>query len=488
MINVSIQLERLVKQYFEKKNLPLDIALTFSDVVIRDNFSSIDSRSDIKNLKAHLAREIYLNIPIVSANMDTVTDSRLAIALARLGGLGFVHQFFSLEDRLLEVEKVKRADNAVIDEPVTILPDIILKEAKEVMDRYQVSSALVTDKDRQLLGILTVRDYHFKTDDSLPVAKIMKPMPLVVAGPDVTRKEVIKIFDQSKFEKLPLVDKKNRVVGLMCAKDIAKERAFPDALRDRKGRLMVGVAIRLNADYLKETAVLIAAGTDVILLDTARANSQRVRESAEKIKRKFPRVPLVVGNIDTPEAALLLIKAGVDCLKVGIGPGSACKTREAAGVGIPQITAVAACAAVAKKYAVPIIADGGIKGGSDLSKALVAGADTVMIGSLFAGTDESPGEVFIDGGQRYKMYRGSASAEHQFERRQAGSLEGVRAPEGVPRRVLHRGPLQLVVGELIGGLRSSMSYVGAPDLASFQKIGKFVRQTNSGLQEGKPQE
>lgn len=484
---MPFSIKNLIKKYFQRKSLPLDIGLTFSDVVIKDNFSEIDSRSDIKNLKSKLTRDTYLNIPIVSANMDTVTDSRMAIALARLGGLGFLHQFFSLEERIREVEKVKRADNAVIDDPLVILPNITLKEAKEIMARYQLSSALVVNENRKLLGILTSRDYYFKTDDNALVSKIMKPMPLIVAHPGITKKEAIRIFDQSKFEKLPIVDKGNRVVGLMCVKDISKGKVFPNALRDKKGRLMVGAAVRLNADYLEEARLLLKAGTDVILLDTARANSKRVQGAVKNIKNKFPKAPLVVGNIDTSEAALMLIKAGADCLKVGIGPGSACKTREATGVGIPQITAVASCAAVAKKYDVPIIADGGIKGGNDLSKVLVAGANAVMVGSLFAGTDESPGEVFMDGGQRYKIYRGSASAEHQFDRLKSGSLDGMRAPEGVPRRVLHTGPLALTVGELIGGLRSCMSYVGAKDLDSYWKLSVFVRQSNAGHEEGKPQ-
>ncbi len=371
------KLNALVRSYFKKKGLPLQPALTFADVVIKDNFSEIGSRSDISNLKTKLVRNIYLNIPIVSANMDTVTDARMAIALAKLGGLGFIHQFFSLEERMSQVSKVK----------------------------------------------------NFSED--------------------------LKGFNAST---------------------------------DPVGRLLVGVAIRLNSDYLKEIEGLLGAEVDVILLDTARANSKRVQEAVRKIKSQFPDIPLVVGNIDTSEAAEMLIKAGADCLKVGIGPGSACKTREATGVGIPQITAVASCAAVARKYGVPIIADGGIKGGADLSKALVAGANSVMIGSLFAGTAESPGDL-IDGEGKllYKLYRGSASKEHQIDRVSSGSLDKVRHSEGVSRRVLYTGSINLVIDELLGGLRSSMSYVGARDLDEFWKLGKFVWQTNSGYVEGKPQ-
>lgn len=480
------RIDDLVRRYFRRKGLPLQPALTFADVVVKDNFSTIDSRSDIKNLKAPLAREITLNVPITSANMDTVTDHRMAIALARIGGLGFIHQFFSLEERIAEVRKVKRADNALIEDPVTISVDANLGEARLLMAKNQVSSLLVVDENGVLRGILTHRDYRFKEDNSLRVSEVMKTN-LILGWQGMSREEAFKVIDSRRLEKLPLVSSGFKLCGLMTSKDLLKEKEFPNALRDKKGRLMVGVAIRLNADYADEVAQLTKAGADVILLDTARANSKRVRDATKAIKNRFPHVPLVVGNIDTPEAALMLIKAGADCLKVGIGPGSACKTREATGVGIPQLTAVASCAAVARQYHIPIIADGGIRGGNDVSKALCAGANAVMVGSLFAGTDESPGEVFHDEGRRWKMYRGSASAEHQFDRTKSGSLDGMRAPEGVPRRVLYTGPVQMIVWELLGGLRSSMSYAGARDIQRFQNLGRFVWQSRSGFDEGKPQ-
>ena len=479
-------LEAVVRRYFKTKGLPLQPALTFADVVIKDNFSAIDSRSDIKNLKTRLVGEIYLNMPIVSANMDTVTDSKMAIALARLGGLGFIHQFFSLEERIKEVAKVKRADNALIEDPVTIDINSTLGEAKALMKKYQISGLLVVDRDGILKGILTHRDYRFKTDDSLAVKEIMKEN-LILGWEGITREKALEILETRRLEKLPLIGSGFRLVGLITAKDLLKEKEFPNAIRDKKGKLMVGAAIQLNADYLAETEQLLKAGTDVILLVIARANAKRVKEAVQKIKSRFPKAPLVVGNIDTPEAALMLIKAGAGCLKVGLGPGSACKTREATGVGVPQLTAVASCAAVAKKYGLSLIADGGIRGGAYLSKALVAGANLVMIGSLFAGTDESPGEIFQDDGRRWKMYRGSASAEHQFDRMEFGSLDSMRTPEGVPRRIPYTGLVKSVVEELLGGLRSSMSYVGAKDLESFWKMGKFVWQSRSGYEEGKPQ-
>jgi IMP dehydrogenase len=480
------RLKALIGKYFSKKGLPKRPALTFDDVVILDRFSDIRSRSDILNLKTRLAKNVCLNIPIVSANMDTVTNSKMAITLARLGGLGFIHQFFSLNERAEEVNKVKRADNAIIDDPVKIGISATLGEAKELMAGFGISSILVVDENNKLAGILTSRDYRFKHNGNIGVKTVMTPMPLITASPALSRPEIEKLLEKHKIEKLPLIDKNGAPVGLITAKDMLKERSYPNAIRDEKGRLCVGATLRLNADYLHETETLINAGADVLLLDTARANSGLARDAVISIKKNFPHVPLVVGNIDTPEAANMLIKAGADCLKIGIGPGSACKTREVAGVGIPQITAIASCAAISKKGGIPLIADGGIRNGSDLSKALVAGVNVVMIGSLFAGTDESPGELFRDANQQWKIYRGSASLEHQFDRIEFGSLDAIKSPEGVPRRILYTGSIKTVIDELLDGLRSSMSYVGARNLNEFGKKGKFVWQTTSGHEEGKP--
>jgi len=479
-------LKLLVKKYLKKKGLPEQPALTFSDVVIQDNFSSIRSRSDILNLKTRLAADIWLNIPIVSANMDTVTDSKMAIALARLGGLGFIHQFFSLENRVKEVAKVKRADNAVIEHPEKIKRSATLDKAKKIMEKCGFSSILVVDENNKLAGILTSRDYRFKNNGRIRVESIMTPMSLITAGPDITRQEAEALMEKHKIEKLPLINENGEVVGLITAKDMLKEKSYPNAVRDSKGRLRVGVTIRLNADYIHEAEELIASGADVLLLDTARANSKLALDATVEIKKKFPKIALVVGNIDTPEAAMMLIKAGADCLKVGIGPGSVCKTREVAGVGIPQLSAIACCAAIAKKKNIPLIADGGIKNGADLSKALVAGANAVMIGGLFAGTDESPGEFFRDANQQWKIYRGSASLEHQFDRIEFGSLDTMRTPEGVPRRIPYTGSVKNAIEELLDGLRSSMSYVGAHNLNEFWEKGKFIWQTVSGYEEGKP--
>lgn len=486
MIKKLKNIDKLVNDYFEEKGLPIRPALTFDDVQIINNISDIFSRSDIKDLKTPLSRNFSLNIPIVSANMDTVTDARMAIGLARLGGLGFIHQFFPLEQRIAEVMKVKRADNALVEHPSTILYSATFKEAKEKMAMNGVSSLLVIDEKHHLKGIFTSRDYRFRTDGNLLVSEIMKSMPLITALPGISRKEAERILEENRIEKLPIVDKNGLLKGLITAKDILKEKEFPNAIKDTKGRLAVGVALRLNSDYMDEARKLVAAEADVLLLDTARAGSIMVGEAVKKIKKAFPKTTLVVGNIDTPEEVEFLAKAGADCLKVGIGPGAACKTQEETGVGLPQIYAVSSCTAMAKKMGVYIIADGGIKNGACLAKALVAGSNAVMIGSLLAGTDEAPGILLKKGNQLWKVYRGSASFEHQLDRMKTGSLDAIRNPEGESGLIPYSGSVKSVLDGLTGGLRSSMSYVGARDLGEYWKKGKFVWRTNAGRDEGRP--
>ncbi|MEK9170104.1 MAG: IMP dehydrogenase [Patescibacteria group bacterium] len=476
----------LMRSYLKLKGLPLRPALSFDDVQIINNISDINSRSDIKNLRTRLARNFFLNIPIVSANMDTVTDARMAIALARLGGLGFIHQFFPLEERIRQVMEVKRADNALIERPVCIGHWETLGKTKEVMKKYGISSILLTDDHNYLYGIITSRDYRFKDDDSLPVEKVMTKMPLITAHVTISRKEAENLMEKYKIEKLPIIDHDGRLVALISAKGILKEKEFPNAVRDKKGRLVVGAALRLNADYMKEAEKLLAAGADVLLLDTARAGSTRVGEAVKNIKVKFKDAILVVGNIDTPEEVEFLAEAGADCVKIGIGPGAACKTQEETGVGLPQLYAIATCVAIAKELGIYAIADGGIRNGACLSKALVAGADAVMIGSLFAGTEESPGITFRKGNQLWKHYRGSASLEHQLDRIKSGSLDEVRNPEGESGVIPYAGSVHSVIEGLLGGLRSSMSYVGARDLEEYWKSGKFIWRTNAGKEEGKP--
>ena len=480
------RIEELVKSYFEKKGLPWRPALTFSDVSIITKFSDVSRRSDLNNFRVNLSKNFVLNIPVVSANMEDVTGAKMAIALARLGGLGFIHQFFPIEERVRRVEKVKRADNALIENPVKILDTANFSEAKQLMKTYDVSSVLVVDCYNNLLGIITSRDYRFKNDDFLPVRSVMKPMPLVVAGLNISREEAEEVLDRLKIEKLPLVDDKNKLAGLITARDMLKEKEFPNALRDKKGRLCVGAAVGVSGNYLSEAEKLLAAGADVILVDTARAGSVVAAEAVRAIREKFPEAVIAVGNIDNPEHVPILVKVGADCIKIGVGPGARCKTRVVAGVGAPQIYAVSACSAIAKQLGVSIIADGGIRDSGDFAKALVAGADAVMIGSLLAGTDEAPGLLIRKENRLEKQYRGSASREYQSERKQRGTLGEIKNPEGESAPVPYAGSVSDVIGGLIDGIRSSMSYVGARNLKEYWERTEFLWISNGGYEEGKP--
>lgn len=485
-------LQDLVKDYLQEKGLPHDIAVTFDDVIIIDQRSDIPSRSSITDTRGHLCRDIYLNTPIVSANMDTVTESRMAIALARFGGLGFIHQFLPLEKRAEEIKKVKRADSGVIENPLTIGPGETLKRAKEIINHFQISGLLVVDDiTKKLVGILTSRDIRFEHIEDKRVAEAMTHAPLITAPQGTNLDQARIILKKNKIEKLPLVDGEDKVVGLITAKDLLKTEQYPKALRDGKGRLMVGATVGVSTNFIKEAEVLLAAGADVLLVDTARGFSTRLEEVIKKLKMTFGTdLPVIAGNVDNPEGALLLIQAGADAIKVGIGPGAVCKTREGPGVGIPQITAVSECVAVGRKYGIPIMADGGIRGGAHFCKILAAGASTVMMGYMFAGTEETPGEPFYEDGEKWKIYRGSASLEFQLSRQDRDDSAigggGVRAPEGVPRRVHYKGEVALVISELMSYLRSSMSYVGAWTLEDFRKITRFRRQTTSGYEEGRP--
>ncbi|MCF7835954.1 MAG: IMP dehydrogenase [Candidatus Marinimicrobia bacterium] len=474
----------IVRKYLREKGLPTDFALTFNDVVIVDNFSMIPSRSSIRSLSTPLTKKLFLNIPIVSANMDTVTNAEMAKTMARLGGIGFIHQFMSKEKRVAEIMKVKRADNAFIKKPITIPENATLGDAKQKMKKYGISSLLITNRSKKFVGILTLRDYYFESDNTTVVKSIMTSSGLITALPSSTQEEAQKILQKNKIEKLPLVSLSGDICGLVTTKDIMKKRSFPFASRDSNGNLMVGATIRLNADYLDEAYSFLEVGADVLLLDTGRANCLRAKNATKEIKNTLPDAQLIVGNVDTPEAAYMLIKSGADGLKIGIGPGSACKTREIAGVGIPQLTAIAMCTAVAREFHVPIIADGGIRSNADVGKAIIAGANTIMIGGLLAGTDESPGETHRDANMLWKVYRGSASLEHQLDRIEEGSLDGLRVSEGVPRRIPYSGSVKSVINDLLGGLRSSMSFVGASDLTVFHRKGQFIRQTRAGYEEG----
>jgi len=488
----NTQIRKIVRQYLRSKGLPLHIAVTFPDIFLVDRTSRIKSRSEIsgsvENLRTQLTKKTRLNIPIISSNMADVTESAMAIAIARKGGLGFIHQFMPIKDRVSQVREVKRADNEIIENPWCVKPGISLKEALDFMKLNKTSAVLVVNDDGVLVGILTNRDVQFKryqTDEALKSLRVEDVMTkaLVTANPGITIQEAIKILDAKKIEKLPLIDEKNQPVGLITAKDVVKRSQFPMAARDRKGRLLVGATVGLPDNILEEVGQLCGAGADAILLDTARANALRVQETIQKIKKEFPKAQLVVGNVDNPEGTRLLIDAGADAVKVGIGPGSACKTREETGVGMPQLTAIAECAAVAED--IPIIADGGIAKGGDFAKALAAGASVVMLGSALAGTDESPGELQMDKGQKFKVYRGSASLELQLDRLAKGSLDDIRAPEGEPRRVPYKGSVGPVIEVLIKNLSSAMSYVNALTLAELREC-QMRWQTRAGHEEGMP--
>ncbi len=477
-----------VKAYLKEKGLPEDVAVTFDDVVILDFYSDIPSRSSITDTRSHFAKNIWLNTPIVSANMDTITESKMAVAIARLGGLGFIHQFLPIERRVQEIKRVKRADSGIIENPLTINPEATLKEVREIMEKEGPAGLLVVDPvSKKLVGIITARDVRFEKMPDKRVVEIMTQAPLITAPPGTSLEQARLILQKNKIEKLPLVDENGYVAGLITSKDLLKLEQYPQALRDTKGRLMAGATIGVSGDFVAEAEALASAGADVILIDTARGFSKRLEETIKAVRSALGEdFPIAAGNIDTPEGARMLIEAGADTIKVGIGPGAVCKTREGPGVGTPQLTAIAECAAIAQKHGVSVIGDGGIRGGAHFCKALAAGANSVMLGWMLAGTQESPGEPFYEDGEKWKIYRGSASLEFQLSRLDREELERIRASEGVPRRVRYKGEVKLVVNELMGYLRSSMSYVGAWTLDEYRKKAKFRRQTLSGHDEGKP--
>jgi len=489
------KLTKIVNAYLRQKGLPVNEGVTFSDVFIIDNTSRIDRRSDIRDLKTRLGRDLYLNIPVVSANMVDVTESLMAITLARLGGVGVIHQFLPIEERCEEVHRVKRADNEIIDEPWIINENESLSTAVAFMKAKQISGLLVVDSEGRLVGILTERDIRFINHPALKsilpaepkVRDLMTANP-ETAGSNITVDDAIQVFHKKKIEKLPLVDSDGRPVGLITAKDILKRWQFPDAVRDENGRLVVGAAVGISGKPTEEAEKLVEAGIDFVVVDTARGNALWPARVVKEIRQMFGELVIVAGNVDNAEGAALLFESGADCVKVGIGPGSACKTRTETGVGAPQLTAIAETAAVAKIYGGTIMADGGIRDGSHLAKALAAGASTVMLGGLLSATEEAPGELINDSGELFKVYRGSAGIDIQIERLNLGGLERIRAPEGVTRRVPYKGQrVRDVILALVENLRSSMSYANASNLEEFREKTVFRRQSRSGYEEGKPQ-
>jgi IMP dehydrogenase len=461
--------------------------LTFDDVLLLPAHSTVMPR-DV-DLTTRLSRNIALNIPLVSAAMDTVTEARAAICMAREGGLGFIHKNLTIEEQAMEVDKVKKSESGMIVDPITMRPTQKIREALESMAKYRISGVPITKVNGKLVGILTNRDLRFETDLDLPISARMTKRNLVTVPVGTTLEEAKELLKHTRVEKLLVVDNERFLKGLITIKDIEKVRKYPNACKDSLGRLRVGAAVGPTSDMEARIVALVKAGVDIIVIDTAHGHSQVVIDAIRNIKQNFQGIELVAGNIATAEAAEELIRAGADAIKVGIGPGSICTTRVVAGVGMPQITAISNCAAVARKHGVPIIADGGVKYSGDLTKAFAAGADTVMIGSLFAGTEESPGDTILYQGRAYKSYRGmgsigamkEGSKDRYFQEDVESEIKLV--PEGIEGMVPLRGPLSANIHQLLGGLRAGMGYTGCINIRELHKNGRFVKITGAGLKE-----
>ncbi len=464
---------------------------TFDDVLL------VPSRSDVLPAEVSTATcltpRIRLNLPIVSAAMDTVTEARLAIALAREGGIGIIHRNLSIEDQVSEVDKVKRSESGMIVEPVTLRPDAPLTEAVAMMERYHISGVPVTDEQGCLVGILTNRDIRFESDFSQTVGAVMTKDGLVTVPVGTTLEEALSILHRHKIEKLPVVDADRKLKGLITVKDIQKKIQFPLATKDDAGRLRVGAAVGVGRAGVERAEALIEAGVDVVVVDTAHGHSTAVLRTVHELRSRYD-VDLIAGNVGTAEATEDLLRAGADAVKVGIGPGTICTTRIVAGAGVPQITAIYDCARAAAPFNATVIADGGIQYSGDIAKAIAAGADTVMLGSLLAGVDESPGEVMLYQGERYKEYRGMGSLaamkqrSYSKDRYSQADVHNVSklVPEGIEGRVPYKGPISTLVYQLVGGLRSAMGYCGVCTIAEMKDRARFVRITSAGLRESHP--
>lgn len=467
------------------RNKVIKEALTFDDVLLLPRYSEVLPKD--ADVSTYLTKAIKLNIPLLSAAMDTVTESGTAITMAREGGLGVIHKNMPIEVQALEVDKVKKSESGMIVEPITLHPENKVYEALEIMKRYKISGIPIT-KNRILVGILTNRDLRFEKDFEKPVSEVMTKENLITAPEGTTLEGAKELLQKYRIEKLPVVDNKNRLKGLITIKDIEKAKKYPNACKDNFGRLRVGAAVGVGPDRDERVSALLKSGCDVIFVDTAHGHSKHVIDSVKEIRKKFPEAQIIAGNIATGDAAEALIKAGVDAIKVGVGPGSICTTRVVAGVGVPQITAIMECADVAEMHDIPIIADGGIKFSGDITKALAAGAHSVMVGGLFAGTDESPGESILYQGRTYKVYRGMGSLEAMKkgskDRYFQNDVEEIKlVPEGIEGRVPHRGPLSETIYQLIGGLRSGMGYLGCKNIFELRENTQFVKITSSGLRE-----
>lgn len=462
----------------------MTIALTFDDILLVPRESSVLPGDT--DLSGYFSRNIAISTPLVSAAMDTVTEAKLAIAIAKDGGIGVIHRNMSLKKEAEEVERVKRYESALIQSPVTLLSTHRVKDALKFMEKYAVSGFPVVDREKKLVGILTKRDILFEEETERTISEVMTSSPLITGRPDISVDEAIALFKKSKVEKIPIVDDEGRLLGLITIKDIMSKRLFPGSTKDSLGRLRVAAAVGTGKDTIDRAVAVVSAGCDAIVIDTAHAHSKKVIDIARILREKFPDTDLVVGNVATKEATRLLCEIGADAIKVGVGPGSICTTRIIAGVGVPQVTAIIECASASS---VPIIADGGIRYSGDIVKALALGADSCMLGNLFAGTQESPGETVLLEGRRYKTYRAmgslgamqSGSADRYFQEEEQKFV-----PEGVEGRVAYKGKLADVIYQLVGGLRSGMGYCGAKNIKELREKAKFVRLTEAGFLESHP--
>lgn len=466
--------------------------LTFDDVLIIPTRSHIISRSQT-DLRTRLSRNIFLNIPLISANMDTITESGMAIALAREGGIGIIHRFMTIADQVDEVLRVKRSESVMIEQPYTVEHDMKVPDVKKLMTNYGVSGLLVEDNDHKLVGIITRRDITFESNPTKKVSDSMSK-DVITARKGITIEKAKEILHKHRIEKLPVVDKKDHIVGLITSKDILKMEQYPYASKDKKGRLLVGAAVGVKGDFLERTETLLDAGADVIVVDIAHGHSDNAINAIKMIKRAFPNCELIAGNVATGNGSKDLIRAGVDAVKVGVGSGSICITRVITGSGVPQVTAVVDSAKVTKDHDIPIISDGGIRTSGDATKALAAGASSVMVGSLFGGTDESPGKTLVKNGKKFKMYRGMASfyaslgRKYREEGSQVIESEDLNdyVPEGVEAMVGYKGSVVDIIRQLVGGLRSGLSYCGAKTIVEMQKNAKFIKITSAGQIESLP--
>lgn len=465
----------------------LETGYTFDDVLL------VPAKSDVLprevNVSTFLTKKIKLNIPLVSASMDTVTEAKMAIAMAREGGVGIIHKNMSIEAQALEVDKVKRSEHGVITDPFYLSEEHLVEDALELMSRYKISGVPIVDDQKKLIGIITNRDVRFENDFTKPIKEAMTSKGLITAKEGISMDGALEILSKHRIEKLPLVAKDGTLAGLITIKDIEKTIKYPNSAKDSNGRLFAGAGVGVTDDMMERVAALVEKKVDVIALDTAHGHSEGVVNSVKKIKEAYPDLQVIAGNVATAAAVKDLIEAGADCIKVGIGPGSICTTRVVAGVGVPQLTAIFNCAEEAKKYGIPIIADGGVKYTGDIPKAIAAGANVVMMGSMFAGTEESPGETVLYQGRRFKVYRGMGSegAMNQGSKDRYFQDDVKKfVPEGVEGRVPFKGPISEVIYQMVGGLKAGMGYCGARDIDVLRTDARFVKITGAGLKESHP--